>query len=67
MQRQSLEFKQEIVRKLLRGKITTKTACEQLGCVRQTIYRYLEKIAVGGLVALKDGRLSLMRSLNLMD
>lgn len=56
MQKQSLEFKQEVVRRLLKGRLTTKEACEQLGCVRQTIYRYLEKIAAGGLVALKDGR-----------
>jgi len=52
----NLGLKQEIVRKLLKHKITIKEATEELGCSRKTIYRYLETVTQFGLEALKDHR-----------
>ncbi|OGE25142.1 hypothetical protein A3C26_04495 [Candidatus Daviesbacteria bacterium RIFCSPHIGHO2_02_FULL_39_12] len=56
MQRHDLSFKQEIVKKLVKGKLDRKEACHLLGCSSKTITRYLDKAAKGGLGALKDGR-----------
>ena len=56
MKKQNLEFKQQIVTKLIKGVISQKEAQELLGCKRVTIYRYLNKVASGGISALKDGR-----------
>lgn len=56
MRKQNLEFKQQVVAKLIKGVISQKEAQELLGCKRITIYRYLNKVAVGGMQALKDGR-----------
>jgi transposase len=52
----NLELKQQIVRKLLKHKVTIKEATEELGCSRKTIYRYLETVTQFGLGALKDNR-----------
>lgn len=52
----NLELKQEIVRKLLKHRITVREATQSLGCSRRTIYRYLETVTQFGLVALKDNR-----------
>lgn len=56
MKRQSLEFKQQVVTKLLKHKITTTEATDLLGCKRLTIYRYLHKAIKSGLSGLKDSR-----------
>lgn len=56
MQRKELSFKQEVLGKLLLGKISRKEACELIGCSGKTVTRYLVKVASGGLCALKDGR-----------
>jgi len=52
----SLESKQEIIRKILKGKISKKEATKKLGCTTQTIYNYLTKVSQLGLEALKDKR-----------
>jgi len=54
--KQSLEFKQQIITKLLKARITTKEATDLLGCKRLTVYRYRDKVTKGGLNALKDAR-----------
>lgn len=56
MIRQSLDFKQQTIAKLLKGKITTKEAAGLLGCQKITVYRYINKVTKNGLEALKDGR-----------
>lgn len=56
MIRQSLDFKQQTITKLLKGKITAKEAADLLGCQRLTIYRYINKVTKNGLEALKDNR-----------
>lgn len=56
MLKQDLEFKKQVIAKLLKGKVTQKEAAESLGCKRLTIYRYLNKVTKGGLDALKDQR-----------
>ena len=56
MIKQRLEFKQQTITKLLKGKLTTKEAANLLGCKRLTIYRYTNKVTQNGLGALKDGR-----------
>jgi len=56
LKRQSLEFKQQVVTKLLKHKITTTEATDLLGCKRLTIYRYLHKAIKSGLSGLKDSR-----------
>ena len=53
---QSLKFKQEIIEKVLKGKIVSREAANALGCQRLTIYRYLSKVAKGGLDVLRDFR-----------
>lgn len=52
----NLGLKQEVVRKLLKHKLTIKEATEELGCSRRTVYRYLETVTQLGLEALKDTR-----------
>ncbi|MDO8619672.1 MAG: DDE-type integrase/transposase/recombinase [Candidatus Daviesbacteria bacterium] len=52
----NLEFKQDVVRKLLKHKITIKDAVQNLNCSRRTIYRYLETVTRFGLGALEDNR-----------
>ncbi|MBI4038931.1 transposase [Candidatus Daviesbacteria bacterium] len=54
--KQNLEFKQQIIGKFLKGKLTTKEAADLLGCKRLTVYRYKDKVTKGGLNTLKDGR-----------
>lgn len=54
--KQNLEFKQEIVRKVLQGRLSKTDAATQLGCKTQTIFNYLNKVNRDGLKALKDGR-----------
>ena len=54
--KQSLDFKQDVLRRVLKRKITKAEAAELLGCKVQTIYNYLDKATKGGLEALKDGR-----------
>ena len=56
MIKSSLESKQEIIRKILKGKISKKEATKKLGCTTQTIYNYLTKVSQLGLEALKDKR-----------
>ena len=56
MIRQNLEFKQQVIGRLLKGKITTKEAADLLGCKRLTVYRYRDKVTKGGLNTLKDER-----------
>ncbi len=56
MIKQSLDFKQQVIGKLLKGRVTTKEAAELLGCKRLTVYRYRDKATKGGLNTLKDGR-----------
>lgn len=52
----NLEFKQQVVAKLIKGIISNKEAQELLGCKRITVFRYVKKVAQGGLPALKDQR-----------
>jgi transposase len=52
----TLELKRQVINKLLKNKITPTKASVELGCSRQTIYNYLNKIVNGGLEALRDGR-----------
>jgi transposase len=54
--KQELEFKQQVIGKLLKGRLSTKEAAELLGCKRLTIYRYRNKAVKEGLSSLKDGR-----------
>lgn len=54
--KQSLEFKKQVIGKLLKGRISPTEAAQELSCSRQTIYNYLEKTVNGGLDSLKDGR-----------
>ena len=56
MIKQNLEFKQQVIAKLLKGKVTTKEAANLLGCKRLTVYRYRNKAVKDGLTALKDSR-----------
>lgn len=56
MIKQSLDFKQDVLRKVLKRKITKTEAAKLLGCKVQTIYNYLDKVTKGGLDALKDNR-----------
>lgn len=56
MERLNLEFKQQVIAKLIKGVISNKEAQELLGCKRLTIFRYVKKVAQGGLQALKDQR-----------
>lgn len=56
MKKTSLNFKQLVISKLLKRKITINEACEELGCKRQTIYNYLARASKDGLIGLKDGR-----------
>lgn len=56
MLKKELSFKQDIVGKLLKGKISRKEAGQLLDCSRKTIVRYLAKVEKGGLEALKDKR-----------
>lgn len=56
MIRQNLDFKQQVIRKLLKGRVSTKEAAELLRCKRLTVYRYRDKATKSGLDALKDGR-----------
>ena len=52
----NLGLKQEIVRKLLKHKISIKEARKELDCSRQTIYRYIKTATEYGLENLKDKR-----------
>ena len=54
--KQNLDFKQQVIAKLLKGRSTTKEAADLLGCKRLTIYRYRNKAIKEGLSSLKDGR-----------
>jgi len=54
--KQNLDLKQDILRKVLKRKITKAEAAKLLGCKVQTIYNYLDRITKGGLNALKDNR-----------
>lgn len=56
MIKQNLDFKKQVIGKLLKGKFSTKEAAELLGCKRLTIYRYRNKAVKEGLNSLKDGR-----------
>jgi len=56
LRKQNLEFKQQVIAKLIKGTISNQEAQELLGCKRLTIYRYLSKVASGGMQSLKDGR-----------
>lgn len=56
MKRIPLEFKQQVVGRIIKGKLTPKEASSELSCSRQTIYKYLDKVTKGGLDSLKDGR-----------
>lgn len=56
MQKVLLGFKQEVLGNLIKGKITRKQTAHLLKCTRQTIYRYLQKVAKSGLGNLKDKR-----------
>ncbi len=67
MIKQKLEFKQQVIGKLLKGKISAKEASDLLGCKRLTIYRYINKATEGGLDALKDGRRSNNRKLTSLE
>ncbi len=52
----NLEFKQDTIRKVLNGKLSKTDAAKLLGCKIQTIYRFLERVNLRGLGALKDNR-----------
>ena len=56
MIKQSLDLKQDIIRKALKDKITKTEAAQLLGCKVQTIYNYLNKVSQNGLGSLKDNR-----------
>ena len=56
MIKQNLDFKQDVLRKVLKAKITKTEAAQLLGCKVQTIYNYLDKVTKSGLDGLKDGR-----------
>ncbi len=56
LEKLNLEFKQQVVAKLIKGVISNKQAQEFLGCKRLTVFRYVKKVAQGGSQALKDQR-----------
>ena len=56
MLKKELFFKQDVVGKLLKGKISRKEAGQSLGCSKRTIVRYVDLVGKGGLAALKDKR-----------
>lgn len=56
MKRIGNEEKQEIVRKLLKGKTTRKEVRLTLGCSRQTLYRYITQAREHGIDSLFDKR-----------
>jgi len=56
MLKKELSFKQDIVGKLLKGKISRKEAGQSLSCSKKTIVRYLTRVEKGGLEALRDKR-----------
>lgn len=56
MLKKELSFKQAIVGKLLRGKISKRDAEQLLDCSRKTIVRYIERATKDGLEALRDKR-----------
>ena len=65
MLKKELSFKQEIIGKLFKGKISRKEAKQSLGCSKRTIVRYVEKAEKGGLEALRDKRHSNNHKLSL--
>jgi len=58
MKKLSLELKQNAIGKLLRSNTTAKEISKELGCSRQTTYRYLSKVVKNGLGSLQDKRKS---------
>lgn len=58
MKRINSEEKQDVIRKLLKGRITKKEARSTLECSRQTLYRYLIQAADQGVGSLTDKRRS---------
>ncbi len=64
MLKKELSFKQEIVGKLFKGKISRKEATKFLDCSGKTIIRYLARAEKGGLGALRDKRHSNNRKLS---
>lgn len=56
MQRQELTFKEEVVLKVIKGKLDRIEACHLFGCTDRTLRNYLSKVARSGLDALKDSR-----------
>lgn len=63
MLRKEISFKQEVIGKLIKGKIDRKEAGKLLECSSKTIARYLNRIKDGGLEALRDKRHSNYRKL----
>lgn len=56
IKRISNEEKQQLVLKLLKGRIKKKELCSILGCSRQTLYRYLTQVSIGGVKSITDKR-----------
>lgn len=56
MLRKELSFKQDVVRRLIKGKIDRKEVVELLGCSSKTVARYMLRVEEGGLDALFDKR-----------
>jgi len=56
MLKKELSFKQEVVGKLFKGKISRKEAEKLLDCSGKTVVRYLARLGKGGLEALRDRR-----------
>ena len=56
MKRINNEEKQDIIRKILKGRITKKEALSLLGCKRQTLYRYLNRATEKGVESIIDKR-----------
>lgn len=63
MLQKKLSLKQEVIGKLIKGKIKRKEAGSLLGCSKKTIQRYVSKVEKGGLEALRDKRHSNYRKL----
>jgi putative transposase len=63
MLHKKLSLKQEIIGKIIKGKINRKEASNLLGCSKKTVGRYIAKVEKGGLEALRDKRHSNYRKL----
>jgi len=56
MKRIDLSFKQDVIRRFLKGELDRKECCLLLDCSQRTLIRYVSKVTEGGLEALIDRR-----------